>query len=167
VCFLRSIRIWLRNGINHIAAVSSILVSFRLLSWLSISSISWSTVEGDCCYIRAPLCIPKFRSLSSLLRSSSSLCCRSSYISWTFRASSSRRTSICLAPSIATILDFTASFSLLNIRVLGSSATAPIYSITCLWYSTGSPHINNYPFSCLVRFPTATALAEIVVKSYT
>ena len=80
--------------------------------------------------------------------------------------SSSRRISIRLAPSLATILDSTASFSLLNIRVLGSSAIAPIFSIACLRYLIGSPCINYYPFSCLVRFPTATVLAKMVVKSY-
>jgi len=123
-------------------------------------------VGGDCCCIRAPLCIPRSRSLPSLLRLSLSLCCRSSYTSWTFRASSSGRTSICLAPSIVTILDFMASFSLLNIRVLGLSAIAPVFSITCLQYLIGSPCINNYPLSYLVRFPAATALSKMVVKSY-
>jgi hypothetical protein len=148
VSFFRSIYIWLRNGIDCIATTGSVLLSCPI-----ISSISRSMV-GDCCCARAPPCIP-------------SLCCRSSYISWTFRAFSSGRTSICSAPSTAIILDSTASFSLLNIRVLGLSATAPVFSIACLRYSIGSPCINHYPFSCSVRFPAATVLAKMVVKSCT
>ena len=158
--FLGSTWIWLRNGINYTAAASSILVSFRLLSQLSILSISQSIVEGDCYCVRAPLCTPKSRSLPSLLQSSLSLCCRSSYISQIFRASSSGRTSICLAPSTATILNSTASFSLSNLKLLGLSTTAPIYSIAYLRYLIGSPRINNYPLSCLVRFPTTTTLSK-------
>ena len=69
--------------------------------------------------------------------------------------------------SAAIILNFMASFSLLNIRVLGSSAIASIFSIKCLWYLIGSPHINHYPFSYSVRFPAATALTKMVVKLYT
>jgi len=149
------------------ATASSVLLNLSLFNWLTISSISWSTVGGDCCCVGAPPCTPGSRSLPSLLWLSSSLCCRSSCTSWIFRASSSRRTSICLAPSIVTILNSTASFSLLNTRVLGSSATAPVFSIACLRYSIGSPCINNYPLSCLVRFPAATALSEMVVKSCT
>ena len=66
---------------------------------------------------------------------------------------------------IATILNSTAFFSLLNIRVLGLSAIAPVYSIIYLWYLVGSLYINYYPFSYLVRFSAATALPKIVVKS--
>ena len=66
--------------------------------------------------------------------------------------------------SLATILDSTASFSLLKIRVLGSSVMAPVFFIIYLRYPIGSLCINHHPFSCLVRFLAATVFAEMVVK---
>jgi len=67
--------------------------------------------------------------------------------------------------SAAIILDSTASFSLLNIRVLSSSATAPVFSIMCLRYLIGSLCINHHPFSCLVRFFMAVSTTKPIAES--
>ena len=158
----------LRNGIDHTAAASSILLSLRLFSQLTILSISQSINAGSDC-TKAPLCTTgptKLGSLPFLQWLSLFLYCCSSCINQTFRTSFSKRTAIYSAFSAAIILNSIASFSLLNIRVLGLSATAPVFSITCLQYLIGSPHINYHPFSYSARFPAATTLAKIIVKSY-
>ena len=149
---------WQSCGIKgaRVLFCQSLYPGAKLYPYARLWTIAW--FNSVACFLGS-------RSLSSLWRLSLFPCCHSSCISWIFRTSSSKRTAIYLTFSVAIILNSMASFSLLNIRVLGSSAIAPVFSIICLWYLIGSPYINHHPFSCLVRFPTATALTEMVVKS--
>ena len=159
--FLGSILIQLRNGIDCVTIVSSALFNFRLLSWLTSSSIFWSVVGMGSIWV--PFYIPSLtglRSCLSLLRLSLFLYCYSSCISWTFRAFFSGSVFIRSILSAAVILNSMASFSLLNTRVLGLSATAPVYFIAYLWYLIGSLCINHCLFSRSERFPAATAFVE-------
>ena len=120
---------WLRNGINYIAVVSSVLLSFKLFSQFTILSISQSIDVGSDCtgallYITKPT---RLGSLPSLQWLGLFLYCYSSCISWIFRISFSRRTVIYLVFFAAIILNSMAFFSLLNIRVLGLSAIVFVF----------------------------------------